>query len=397
LGRRGRDGIGAWNRDNKDDMSISYSGLVNYGKATLPAIEAWSTNNNVVRDPPRSIMTRRIERVGDTSDILATVADSADRYCENINYYARDVNPFVSVSYGEAGSHGTAGAFGSDSRRLAGGEPFMPYRIIRDGAFRPPIWRQEDVLPLSRLPRNWTTCEARPFLVNYSQRALNCGTAAETREVHEELRKASCETARTISAYPQLTAPPLTTYMVKDPLAPGTAETNKSWYAYGVEASDHALPTLRDGLHLGGVDAGRCWDAFDDGGHRERPSPRTRDALVGSMPTNPSAHAYQREPTGWREAPALRETRPNAWLMTNIGHRVEHPTVPRNIRLDVNRPNTAACTNRGGGAIFDYEQSPRDATFTRLAPRDVSAYAFDARPSIPALASDAPRIALRAR
>jgi hypothetical protein len=370
-------------------MSISYSGLVNYGKATLPAVESWGANKNVVRDPPRAVMTRRVDRVGDTSDILATVADSGDRYCEAINYYARDVNPFVSVSYGEAGNSGAV----ANGGRLAGGEPFMPYRVVRDGAFRPPVWRQEDVLPLSRLPRNWTTCDARPFQVNYARRALNCGTAEETREVHDDLRRASCETAKTIAAYPQLTAPPLTTYMLKDPLAPGTAETNKCWYAYGREPSDHELPTLRDAMRVGGASAGLCWDAFG-GEPTDRAALKLRDTRArGAATTNCNATAYQREPSRWREMPTLRDTRPSTWLMSNVANVVERPVIPRNIHLESNRPAAAACTNRGG-AIFDYE--PVNATFTRLAPRDVSAQSYDCRPNIPTFGGARP-VAVRVR
>ena len=47
-------------------MSISYSGLSNYGKATLPSVDTWGTNMNILKDPPKSIQTRRIDRVGQT-------------------------------------------------------------------------------------------------------------------------------------------------------------------------------------------------------------------------------------------------------------------------------------------------------------------------------------------
>ena len=77
---------------------ISYSGLVNYGKATLPSIDSWSTDNNILRDSPKSIHTRRIDKVGDTSGITSMIDDSENRACEAILPFARGVNPFVSVS-----------------------------------------------------------------------------------------------------------------------------------------------------------------------------------------------------------------------------------------------------------------------------------------------------------
>ena len=40
-------------------MSLSYTGLTNYGKTALPSVESWGTNMNILRDPPKSIMTRK--------------------------------------------------------------------------------------------------------------------------------------------------------------------------------------------------------------------------------------------------------------------------------------------------------------------------------------------------
>jgi len=118
----------------------------------------------------------------------------------------------VSVTYGEGQTKQTT----SDR-----GQAFLPYRVVRDGAFRPPIQRQEDLLPLSRLPRNWTTVEPRPFEVDYTKRMFDCGTAETTQQVKNELLKKACETRQIIAADPDLTAPAVK-YMLKDPLAPGT-------------------------------------------------------------------------------------------------------------------------------------------------------------------------------
>lgn len=122
-------------------MSISYNGIVgNKAKVTNPSIESWYTNNNILKDPPKSIMTRRIDKVNQDGSLNEMMYESGDRFAESINVYARGVNPMVSVDY-----HNKNGAPSK-----------MPYRIIRDGAYRPPILRQEQLLPLSRLPRNVT-------------------------------------------------------------------------------------------------------------------------------------------------------------------------------------------------------------------------------------------------
>ena len=150
-------------------MVFSYSGIVNYGKTTLPSVESWGTNMNILRDPPKSIHTRKIDKVGETSAITSKIDESGDRFCEAINYYARGQNPMVSVSYGQG--------------QQSGSQAFLPYRIMRDGAFRPPVWRQEDLLPLSRMPRVWTEVSTQPYKPIFTQRIKNCGIAEDTNEI----------------------------------------------------------------------------------------------------------------------------------------------------------------------------------------------------------------------
>jgi hypothetical protein len=161
--------------------SLSYSGLINYGKITLPSVEGWSTNQSILRDPPKSITTRKIDKVGETSSITEMIDDSGNRNCEAIKVYSRGINPFVSVSYSNEGNNG--GQRSGGLIQGGQGQSFLPYRIIKDGAFRPPIVRQEDLLPLSRQPRIWTEAFTQPGFTDFSKKMRNCGTAAETKEV----------------------------------------------------------------------------------------------------------------------------------------------------------------------------------------------------------------------
>ena len=85
---------------------ISYSGIVNHGKITLPSVEAGLGSMNMLRDPPKSYHTRRIDKVGETSSITEMIDESANRACEAIQVYARGVNPSVSVSYSNEGNNG---------------------------------------------------------------------------------------------------------------------------------------------------------------------------------------------------------------------------------------------------------------------------------------------------
>ncbi len=155
-------------------MSISYHGVVGFkSKATLPSVETWGTNMSILKDPPKSIQTRKIDRVGDTSNITQTIQESGDRVNEVIKVYARGVNPMVAVDYG--GVQGTMGGqyYGGQSNRgTARSMPFLPYRIADHGAIRLSQRDQRDLIPLSRQPRVWTSSFTSPGFADFSKTAM---------------------------------------------------------------------------------------------------------------------------------------------------------------------------------------------------------------------------------
>jgi hypothetical protein len=138
---------------------LSYDCLVTSRKVTLPSVEMWGTNMNILKDPPRSLYTRRIDKVGDTQQILLAQEDSGDRIAECINVYARGVNPMVSVSYDNNSNN--AGARGSILNYHP--QAKLPYK---PEVFYPPVFRQEDLVPLSRQPRNWFYALSNPEIPN---------------------------------------------------------------------------------------------------------------------------------------------------------------------------------------------------------------------------------------
>jgi hypothetical protein len=139
---------------------LSYDCLVTSRKVTLPSVEMWGTNMNILKDPPKSLYTRRIDKVGDTQQVLLAQEASGDRIAECINVYARGVNPMVSVSYdnnsNNAGARGSIISNFNTSVKL----PYKPE------VFHPPVFRQEDLMPLSRQPRNWFYALANPEIPN---------------------------------------------------------------------------------------------------------------------------------------------------------------------------------------------------------------------------------------
>jgi hypothetical protein len=89
-----------------------------------------------------------------------------------INVYARGVNPMVSVSYDNYSNNA-----GSLSARIDGiGQASLPYKVQN---VRPPVWRQEDLLPLSRLPRVWNHAETNPEFPFYKH-DRQCNTTSKS-------------------------------------------------------------------------------------------------------------------------------------------------------------------------------------------------------------------------
>lgn len=134
---------------------------------TLGSVENWGSNTNILRDPPKSIFTRRVDKVGQNTDITELIDSSDDRAAEGINVYARGVNPMVSVSYNNQSNN--AGISGNPTATSGQTQAYLPYTVMNEGAFRPPVRNPRDLLPLSRLPRVWFSANALPSVSDYSK------------------------------------------------------------------------------------------------------------------------------------------------------------------------------------------------------------------------------------
>jgi hypothetical protein len=176
--------------------------MIQYPKqehVTLPSVESWGTNMNILRDPPKALFTRRIDKVGQTQDITRMIGeDSGDRICEMIKVYPRGINPMVSVSYSNYGTNGgqnrqttNAGSWGSNKSCNDGRSPYigqakLPIPLIDNGSFRPPVLRQEDLLPLSRLPVTNISAFSQPGFVSFAK-TMECPSADKIRQIQEKL------------------------------------------------------------------------------------------------------------------------------------------------------------------------------------------------------------------
>jgi hypothetical protein len=196
-------------------MPISYSGITNYGKATLPSVEGGLGSMVIQKDPPKSIMTRRIDKVGQTSSLTELCDQSGDRVCEAINVYARGVNPFVSVSYSNHGNNGGQRSQSAFGGKLGGTHASLPYRIMRDGVFRPPVLTQEQLMPLSRQPRTTTDAFTNAGFVDFSKKLLCPGT--KYREVKENTIKTCVRPTATYRLDKPIEEPFEVKYVIKNP------------------------------------------------------------------------------------------------------------------------------------------------------------------------------------
>jgi len=133
---------------------------------------------SILKDPPKSITTRRVDKVGQTSDITAMIDDAGDRACEAILQYSRGINPSVSVQYNNSGNMSGKSLQGNNQQQA-----FLPYRVARDGAFRPPIKTQYDLLPLSRMPRVWTSSYTNKAFPDFTKKLYEAGKPEEMREI----------------------------------------------------------------------------------------------------------------------------------------------------------------------------------------------------------------------
>lgn len=161
--------------------SVASNYKLKRGSVTLPSVFDWGgaprKGMNILRDPPKSITTLRIDKPSMTSMINEQIDGSGDRSCESINVYPRGINPMVSVSY--SNNSNSAGAYVSVGNNYVNGaeqntrlnipNSSLPYKSMNNGEFRPPVRTQRDLQPLSHLNRLPYDIMSKPGFVDFSK------------------------------------------------------------------------------------------------------------------------------------------------------------------------------------------------------------------------------------
>ncbi|CCV01989.1 hypothetical protein IIV22A_145L [Invertebrate iridescent virus 22] len=236
---------------------ISYSALTSYGKATLPSVEGWNGNFDIVKDPPSGIHTRRIIKVGENNDLLDWNEESGSRINEMINIYARGNNPMVSVQYSNHGNTGSGlmGVYGGTSGNnmngvmTSGSGGKLPYRIMNEGAFRPPILRQEDLLPLSRMPRVCTSVTSKRCRVDQTKR-IEPDVVEYFKEIHKSPIRVSTESNKSFKKEGPQAPPSNIDLMINNRVTTNVNSNVKKLKDEG----DHLIPTLNNTLLVTNTD-----------------------------------------------------------------------------------------------------------------------------------------------
>ena len=197
-------------------MSINYNAIIGHKhKVTLPSVSAGLGSMYIPKNPTTSIHTRRITKVGETSSITSMIDDSGDRICEAIMTYSRGVNPMVSVSYGNQGNGIMSGNITQNSSKPMS---YMPYRIMKDGDFRPPVYTQSDLLPLSRLPRTTTSSFTQPGFADYTKKLMYPQSCDKTAGVKNEMIQGCVRPTATYNLHQGAIEPFEVKYVIQNPI-----------------------------------------------------------------------------------------------------------------------------------------------------------------------------------
>lgn len=174
---------------------LSYSGLTSYGKVGIPSVESWGNSMNIMKDPPKSIYTKRKDKVGTTSHITQQIEDSGDRHNEAILKFARGVNQFTDIEYSNNGSN-----IGRDNKIVPGGviQSKLRNRIMKDGDFRPPIISPQDLLPLSRPRRPNYSMVSNIDNVDFTQKPYSSEHKQKGREINKGYTTQSVASTKTL-------------------------------------------------------------------------------------------------------------------------------------------------------------------------------------------------------
>ena len=193
----------------------------------MPKLKSYTLYNpeliHVLRSPPSSIHTRKKERISE-SDVLYMIRNDDTRINEGVSYLARGTNPMVDVSYNNMGG-------ASRTNSMPNVQASNPYKVK---VFRPPLQRQEDLLPLSRMRHPETAAITNPGIRN--------GMAIHDLSSQFDKNDVFSSVDKTKNTYYSIT--PNATYNIAVPMevfTGGNINTDKRYYNVNSAVSDYSF------------------------------------------------------------------------------------------------------------------------------------------------------------
>jgi hypothetical protein len=119
-----------------------------------------------------------------------------------------------------------------------GQQAFLPYRVARDGAFRPPVNTEYNLAPLSRLPRVWTSAFTKSSFPEFSQKMMYNNNMEKSREIKEDVMRLSIRPTAVYNIETPQEKPYETKYAVQNALQKAAFSNLKSNIDLG-NASDY--------------------------------------------------------------------------------------------------------------------------------------------------------------
>lgn len=299
-------------------------------RLTLPSVEGGFGSQNIMRDPPRSIVSTYKVKVGEDNRMLDWVDGSGSRVCEGLTHFARGSNPMVSVDYSNRGNNGgqmirMEGAVGTSQRPIGGGgrQAYLPYTVGKDGAFRPPILTPQDLLPLSRMPRLPSKYEvnigSNQTVMDTGLGELYCGK--DLRQVRSDIIKTFIEPKQIFNIELPQERPSETKYVINNKVHARNVGTNNGQERHILEPNKLPERGIVDNRTYQQIFSKQSTQLMGTPIGNDNVPVHIKEGLIGSYKTNLSIP--QNNSSYNPQARELTRNMPVTSASTNIGQRID--------------------------------------------------------------------------
>jgi len=164
---------------------------------TLYTPSGYGNQHNIMKDPSKSIHTKRKDKVNMGAITELMTQECNDRFQDSITVYARGVDPHGGSVMSNAANHAGANINGSTVVNQ-GKQASLPYKIMREGDFRFPANKDAltDSLPLSRKVVGNIKTISNPSAYKFATKLLACTRDSKIKNIKESVLKTTVKPTR---------------------------------------------------------------------------------------------------------------------------------------------------------------------------------------------------------